>query len=238
MGNYLISGASSGLGEEVARHLMSQGHTVYLLGRNEQKLKELSGEFGQCGVPLSVNLEKSSEIEELFDGLDVQFDGMVYCAGQNEGFLIQMNDISVARRVMEVNCLAFMELGKYFCKKKYSREGASVVAISSMSAVKNPAGMSIYSSSKAALNSVVQTMAREYVKRKIRVNAIMPGYLEKHMKDEIIPWKVSDKDGSKLKEIQPYGTIPYGQVCELIEFLLSDKSLYVTGSTIEISGGQ
>ncbi|MCH5252238.1 MAG: SDR family oxidoreductase [Lachnospiraceae bacterium] len=238
IGNYLITGATSGLGEYVARFLADRGDNVILLGRNKEKLEELSHELGERAKSFVVDLEVPEQIGKVFENISVKMDGLIHCAGLNEGFLIKTSEPEMARRVMNVNSFSFLELGKHFCKKKYSQDGASIVVISSMASKSHPAGMSLYSASKAALNSFVKTMAKENVKRRLRVNAVLPGYLEKTMKDEVIPWQVSDTEGELLKDIQPLGRIPYEQVCMLVDFLLSERSQYVTGSLIEVSGGQ
>lgn len=237
-GNYLVTGATSGLGEYISRALAACGHHVILLGRKEEKLNKLCCEIGENAQGITVDLEDTEKIAEVFKNCPVKLNGMIHCAGLNESSLLKMSERETAQKVMNVNSLSFVELGKHFCKKKHSCEGASIVVVSSMAAKNCPAGMGLYSASKAALNSLVMTMARENTKRKIRVNAVMPGYLEKAMQNEVLLWQLKSSGDDMLKEIQPFGLIPYEQVWMMIDFLLSEHSRYVTGSIIEISGGQ
>ncbi len=138
------------------------------------------------------------------------------------------------KEVTAVNYYSFVELGKYFNKKKYSNDRASVVAISSSAAETCTKGMCTYAASKAALNAAVKVMGREFLKRHQRVNAILPTFVDTPM-----AVRMDDALGDLDSKIagQPLGLIEPEQIAFLVEFLISDKSSYITGACIPVSAG-
>ena len=138
------------------------------------------------------------------------------------------------KNVTSVNYFSFLELGKYFYKRKYSNEGASIVAISSTAADACMKGMCTYSASKAALNAAVRTMSKEFLGRHQRVNSIMPSFVDTPMAEH-----VEETLGNLEGKIaaQPLGLIEPVQIAYLVEFLISDKSSFITGACIPVSGG-
>lgn len=233
---YLVTGATGGLGRSVVKELSGKGQKLVLLGRNEEKLKELDEETENVILCVTYDLENIDNIETIFQecvSRGIVFKGLIHCAGLNRGMPIKINDVHAMDRMMRINLYSFVELGKYFCKKKYTVENSSLIAVSSMAAMENAKGMCMYSASKAALNSVVQTMARELIARKTRVNAVMPGYLEEMMNGE----KRFMTDEA-MREIQPLGLIKYSYVAKLITFLVSEDACFITGALIPIGGGQ
>lgn len=143
-------------------------------------------------------------------------------------------DIEIMKEVTAINYYSFVELGKYFNKKKYSNDRASVVAISSSAAETCTKGMCTYAASKAALNAAVKVMGREFLKRYQRVNAILPTFVDTPM-----AVRMDDALGDLDSKIagQPLGLIDPGQIAYLVEFLISDKSSYITGACIPVSAG-
>ena len=136
---------------------------------------------------------------------------------------------------MDVNTFSFVELGKYFSLKKYSANESAIVAISSISSILNDPGMIQYSASKAALNAAVKTMAKEFLRRKIRVNAILPANVNTKMftsGEDVI-----ENFMETSLERQPLGIIETDQIAYLTEFLLSDNAKYITGETVVVGGG-
>lgn len=233
----LITGASSGIGEAVCKYLSSQGYGTVLVARNEDRLKKISDGLPEKNFYISFDLRNLEEMEQIFLACkerEVKLDGLVHCAGINNDIPIRANDIQVMQDVTTINYYSFVEMGKYFCKKKYSNEEASLVAISSSAADACMKGMCTYSASKAALNATVKVMGKEFVKRRQRVNAIMPSFVDTPMADQM---NASLGDLESKIASQPLGLIEPCQVAYLVEFLLSDKSAYITGACIPVSGG-
>lgn len=235
---YLITGASSGIGQCVAYKLKEQGCRLVLTGRNKDPLELMKKNMLGQAEYIPFDLADLDHIEYIFEFCrekGFKLDGMVHSAGIAKNAIIRANDWRDFEEVMRVNCLSFVELGKYFGLKKYSNEGASIVAISSIASQLHDTGMTQYSASKAALNSTVKTMAKEFLKRKIRVNAVLPANVNTNMflsgQDYI-----EDFMENALTR-QPLGIVDVEQVAYLIEFLLSDNAKYITGEWITIGGG-
>lgn len=233
--NILVAGASSGIGKETAIYLASQGANVVLVARNEEKLRQIAAQIGERAFVCVCDLQKSEDTAELFRYIREQnliLDGLVYSAGIARPVPVRIETMANAEETMRINCLSFLELGKQFYSRQHSRNGAAIVAISSMAAVRPKMGQASYASSKAALNCVVEVMAKEFLKRKIRVNAIMPSYVETPMVSGDVGYGMNRGIGD-----MPLGVIEPKQISYLAEFLLSEKSLHITGASIPVTSG-
>lgn len=235
--NILITGGSSGIGEAAARYLSSLGAAVILVARNEEKLSKVVNSLSNPGYYYVYDLEDGYHIENIFTFCrekGLKLDGLVHSAGFCSMAPVRMNRMDVAKKVMDVNCLAFLELGKYFSSQKYSNSHGGMVGISSIEAALCDKGQSTYAASKAALEAFVKVMAKEFAGRGLRVNAIAPAIIDTPM------LKNSQEAGrysyEEIKEIQAFGVIDPIQIAYLIEFLLSDKASYITGACIPVSG--
>ena len=233
--NILITGASSGIGKEISLYLAKQGTTVILIGRNEERLREIKEQIGDKAYTYVCDLNHTEKIRGIFDFCrknGLKLDGMVHSAGISEPMPVRSVSIQNVEETMRVNCMSFAELGKYLGGKRYSNEQASVVAISSLAATRPAMGQVSYAASKAALNSMVEVMSKEFLKRKIRVNAIMPSYVDTPMVAE--GGRFGMNNGI---DQMPLGVIEPIQIAYLTEFLLSDRSKYITGAAIPVSAG-
>ena len=175
--NILITGATSGIGKTIAEQFAKEGARLVLVGRREEILRQLQKDFGQDTITIPCDLSKTEDIEKIFTVCRenaCKLNGLVHCAGIAEMCGIRMFETEDAMNMMNVNTFSFVELCKRFSVKKNSYDASGVVAISSISSIRNDAGMILYSMSKAALNSAVKTMSKEFLKRKIRVNGILP----------------------------------------------------------------
>lgn len=233
--NILITGASQGIGAKTAEYLSAQGATVILVARNEEKLKKIQKTLVAESYIFPYDLMDLNEIKSIFDFCSdkgMKLHGLVHCAGVNRDIPIRNNDIGLTQETFCVNYMSFLEMAKYFSKKKYSEDGSSVVALSSHATNSIAAGMSTYTSSKAALEATVEVMAKEVIKRGIRVNAIAPACVDTEMIDNA-PFIKKEE----LHMTQPLGIIDPIHISYLVEFLLSDKAKYITGAVVHVSAG-
>ncbi len=233
--NILITGASQGIGGKTAEYLSSRGARVILVARNEEKLRKIQNGLPEKSSIFVYDLLNLQEIENIFCycvGQGIKLHGMVHCAGVNRDIPIKYNDVEFMQETMAVNYMAFVELGKFFMKKKYSVDGGSIVAISSSAASMLPPGMCTYASSKMALEASVKIMSKEFIKRRIRVNAIAPACVDTEMVEEA-PFV----DTNQIEKNQPLGLIKPIYLSYLVEYLLSDKAKYITGATIPVFAG-
>lgn len=236
--NILITGATSGIGYETACQFAREGANLVLIGRTEAKLVQMMNEFQGNTIIIPYDLMDLENIEKIFQITKEKLgklDGMVHCAGSIEMSLIRANDIDAMKRQMNVNTFSFFELGKYFSMKKYSNNSSAIVAISSIAVFLNDPGMVQYSASKAALNTAVKTMAKEFMKRKIRVNAILPANVNTEMFTSGVG-AIENFMENALKR-QPLGIIEPEQIAYLAEFLLSDNAKFITGELSVVGGG-
>lgn len=234
----LVTGATSGIGKAVAELFASEGAKVVAVGRNKERLRELEQKYPEQVYTIAYDLLNLDRIEEIFSFCKdngFKLDGLVHCAGVVFNSVIRTNDIGEMEQTMRINCFAFMELGKYFSMKKYSNDGSSMVAISSIESLKNEKGLSQYASSKSALNSVVKVMAQEFARRKIRVNAILPAVVNTPMTMNTA--KQIDNYLERAEATQPLGFLEPEYIGYLAEYLLSDYAKFMTGSLVVMSGG-
>ncbi len=234
----LIVGASSGMGEATARYLSSLGAWTFLVGRNEKKLQLLKEELGEQTSYIPIDLSETERIVEIFDAAlerGYVFDGVFFSAGVDESLPIRVNSIGKEEKMLRINTLSFLELIKFATKKKYSADYLSIVGISSIVTKVLNAGSANYAMSKSALTAVAKVAAREYISRGVRVNTISPALTDTPL--------ISDRKNSGGAfadngiHLQKLGYIEPIQIAYLAEFLLSDKSKYITGADIEVSAG-
>lgn len=234
----LVTGASQGVGEGVARFLSKQGAVCVLVARNQSRLDEISAELPTGSYVYSCDLCELDGIEEMFRwcrSQGIKFDGMVHAAGMGVPCPIKVKDYELWQRSVQLNCMSFIELVRCFSSKRYSNNSSSVVAVSSIASVRNDKGQAPYSGTKAMLNSVIKTMTKELNPSRIRVNGILPAYIDTKSIENFS--ELYEGFETTLAQEQPMGKIPLEQVGHLVEFLLSEKSLYITGALIPMEGG-
>lgn len=227
-----LTGASSGIGRVTAKYLDELGYRLVLVARSGDKLASLALELHEKPLYYAFDLRDLEHIETLFQSCrneGVKLDGLVHCAGAGTNMPVRGNVIEEMQNMMATNYYSFVELGKYFGMKKYSNEGASVIAVSSISPLTCYPGACNYAASKGAVNAAVRVMSKEFMKRKIRVNAVLPGYVN-------TPLGPDENDPVYIAQ-QPLGIIRAPYIAYAIEFLLSERAQYITGTLLPISGG-
>lgn len=228
----LITGVTSGIGFTTAEHLHEMGYKLLLVGRDEQKLISVSEQLGKEAYYIC-DLEHTDQIEGIFSFCkknNIKLDGMVHSAGYAVNMPIRIFKAADMERQMRIHYYAFLELCRFFSNKKYSNDGASIIAMSSLASLTARKGSVLYASSKNALNAAVKVASKEFIKRSIRVNALLPAYVDTRMNTGL-------EDLVNVAERQPMGLIPPKNIAYVIEFLLSEKSKYITGALIPVSAG-
>ena len=236
----LVTGASSGIGKEVAIECSKMGAQVIITGRNEGRLlstySELTGEKEH--LYFVADLTSQNEILTMTGEIPV-LDGIVHCAGIGISLPFQFCNQEKVQEVISSNLGSPIELLYNIIKlKKNTKSGFSVVFVSSIAGpmVSYP-GNSIYSASKAGITGLAKGMAVDLAHKKIRVNCILPGMIETPMVKGLanqVSQEALDEDKKKYP-LGRYG-VPKDVAMGAI-FLLSEASTWITGTNLVIDGG-
>jgi len=234
----LVTGASSGIGRACAIQAAELGASVVLTGRRTDALDETwrRMENREAHTIIPGDIASPDFIRELADQAG-KLDGFVHAAGVCPAMSIGMVNSDALLDSVKTNYFAFMELMKVYSKQKYSNDGFSAVAISSVSAEVGWAGGSLYSGSKGALSAAVKALALELAPKRKRVNAICPSNIKTPMFDNLAGDLNDAASLAALKARQPLGIGTPEQVASPVCFLLSDAASFVTGVNLPVDGG-
>jgi len=235
---FLLTGATSGIGFGILQQLVQEGHKIYAVGRNFEKIESFVKSYPTQIVRIKSDLSKIEDIGVLFENSfeDQKFDGLIHCAGTEETLPLSFYSVEKVKSIFDINTFAGIELLRHFTKKKYSIDGASIVLFSSVMGSLGQPGKIGYCASKSAVLGVVRASALEFAKRKIRINAVSPGIVNTPMSDKLFD-QLDEKNISKIKEMHPLGLGEVEDVANVVSFLLSDKSRWITGQDLVIDGG-
>jgi NAD(P)-dependent dehydrogenase (short-subunit alcohol dehydrogenase family) len=237
--NILLTGATSGIGLETLKCLIDRKNTVFAVARDFSKISDLLALHPNSIIPVSFDFKETDNIEKVFTELnlvDEKLDGLIHCAGIEETIPLTLYSPSKIKNIFEINVFAGIELLRHFSKKKYSNEGASVVFVSSVMGVLGQPGKIGYCSTKAAILGMVKASALELSKRKIRVNAVLPGVVNTPMTQKLFS-QISPNNVEEIIAMHPLGIGEVSDVVPTIEFLITSSSRWITGQNFIIDGG-
>ena len=234
----LVTGASSGIGQQTAIACSRMGARVVLSARNQERLQETMDqveEHPDGHVTIVADLTEQEDVERLVAGLP-KLDGAVLCAGNSTTLPLQFGSRDKFDEMFNVNFFAPVELLRLMYKKKVLQKGSSVVMIASIGGTHSfMPGNGVYGASKAALNSVMRYAAREFAPRRVRVNSICPGMVDTPL---IHRGTITEEQLAEDAKRYPLGR--YGQPDDIANgaiYLLSDASSWLTGHDLVIDGG-
>jgi NAD(P)-dependent dehydrogenase (short-subunit alcohol dehydrogenase family) len=232
----LVTGATRGIGRAVALQLARAGADVVLhYNTNTSAAESVVREIGQPCRCLQADMRSPSEIDRMVRSLgETKLDIMVNNAGLWGPTPLGSTTLEALESMLDVNVKAVFWLTQALLP--HLREGARIVNVSSIAGrIGRAGGRSVYGATKAAIDAFTRNWALELAPRKIRVNAVAPGYVETDMTAEYFA------DKQRLQHAidrQPFGRLAQAdEVADVVLFLCSPRSSWITGDSINVSGG-
>ena len=238
----IVTGASKGIGASIALHLANEGAAVVVnYATSKAGADRVVGEIVRKGgeaIAVQANLAKEADIERLFSETKNAFgklDILVNNAGIYEFAPLENVTAEHFHKHFDLNVLGLI-LASQQAAKNFGSTGGSIINISSVAATAAPPTASVYSATKAAVDAVTKSLAKELGPRNIRVNSINPGMVET---EGVRAAGIAESDFRKQVEAQtPLGRIGQPQdIAPAAVFLASSDSSWITGETLHISGG-
>ena len=232
----LITGASGGIGKELARVLVENDAEVCISGRNVEELNELKGSLGDKCHIVPCDLSNKNEISELVSKSEKvlgQVDILVNNAGiTKDNIFLRMSD-QEWEDVLNINLNSTFNILKLITKGMVKRKYGRIINISSVVGATGGAGQVNYAASKAGLIGLTKSLSQELATRNITVNCIAPGFIETPMTE-----KLDDNRKDIIISSIPANRIGTPKdLSSAVIFLASQESSYITGQTIHINGG-
>lgn len=232
----LVTGATGGLGSEIARKLHAAGAHVALSGTRAEKLKDLADELGERVAVTPADLSDSASVDNLpkqaaeaLGGLDI----LISNAGiTRDQLLIRMKDEDW-ETVIKVNLEAHYRLSKAAVRGMMKQRWGRIIGITSVVGVTGNPGQTNYAASKAGMIGFTKALAQEVASRGVTANCVAPGFIESPMTDSL-----TDEQKAVILARIPTGTLGVGaDIAAACVYLASEEAGYVTGQTLHVNGG-
>jgi len=233
----LVTGATGGIGGEIAKALHAQGAHVVLSGTREAVLQELAAGLGQRASVVAANLSDPAAVDGLIEAAETAagapIDILVANAGiTKDGLLMRMKDEDW-ETVLKVNLESYFRLSRAAMRGMMKRRFGRIIGITSVVGVMGNPGQANYAASKAGMIGFSKALAQEVATRGITVNCVAPGMIESPMTDAL-----NEQQKATILATIPAGKLGSGgDVAAACAYLASNEAGYVTGQTLHVNGG-
>ena len=234
--NFIVTGASGGIGNSIAEKLHEQGANILATGTRIEKLEDLAKKFNGVKT-LKFDISQHEKIEEFIneatEKLGGSLDGIINNAGITKDNLTIRMSLEEWTKVIDINLTSTFLMCKYSIKKMLKNKSGKIVNITSVVGHTGNVGQANYTASKAGIVAMSKSLAIEYAKKNININCISPGFISTAMTDQI---------DEKYKEaiIAKIPSNKLGKpedIANAVTFLSSDQSDYINGETLHVNGG-
>lgn len=233
--NFIIVGASSGIGKQEAIELVESGANILAIGRNLERLDALKNINPEKIFTVSLDVtcaaaENWIDTLENFKNNCGKIDGGIYSAGIYGLTPINAFDRALAQKIFDTSFWGMIDFIQVAAKKKFSNAKSSFVVMSSVAATDAPKSLFAYSAAKAAVQTAVKSLAKEIIKNGHRINSVAPGITKTGMSD-------SGFSNDELISRQILGIANPADITGMILFLLSSRADFITGQNFFVDGG-
>ena len=238
MKTILITGASGGIGSELAKKFAKNHNNIILVyNKHRSNVEKLKQDFKNCNITIfKCDLTQTEQINSMVEKIIKTFkkiDVLINCAGVSKFQLIQDTTEDDYLQVFNTNLKSTVMLTAAVSKHMISEKYGKIINISSVWGIVGSSMESLYSASKGAINTLTLSLAKELGPSNINVNAICPGLIDTKMNKNLSKQTMQD-----LIEHTPIQRIGTGKdVANLASFLCSDEASFITGQIITIDGG-
>jgi 3-oxoacyl-[acyl-carrier protein] reductase len=232
----LVTGASGGIGKDIARALVDAGAVVALSGTRREALEALAAEIGGTTHVLPGNLADRADTDRLIPAAEAAMGGvdiLVNNAGVTRDMLFMRLKDEDWDAVMEINLTSAFRLSRAVLRGMMKKRFGRIVGITSVVGVTGNPGQGNYAAAKAGMIGMSKSLAAEVASRGVTVNCIAPGFIESPMTDAL-----NDAQKAAILSRVPAGRLGTGpDIGAAVVYLASVEAGYVTGQTLHVNGG-
>ena len=234
--NIILTGSTGGIGGSILENLYNCGANIIATGTNKAKLNDIKSKFENVIIK-QFDISNHSSIEKFIEECNEEFKNKIDVLINNAG--ITLDNLSIRmkddewNKVINLNLTSSFLLSKFAIKKMLKNKSGKIINITSIVGHTGNVGQANYAASKAGLIGMSKSLALEYGRKNIKVNCVSPGFIKSEMTD-----KISDNYKQAMEDKISLGRFGMpADIANVVTFLSSKLSDYITGETIHVNGG-